>query len=215
MNIILFGPPGAGKGTQSKRLEEAMGLVQLSTGDMLRSAVSSGSEVGQKVKSILGTGKLVADNIIVEMISFWIRKPNFKNGFILDGFPRTEPQAEALSRMLDEKALKIDHVLELACDGDVLVTRITGRHTCGKCGAGYHDIYQMPKQGGVCDKCGGTRFIRRSDDNEETIGNRLNVYREQTEPLIEYYRNTGLLATIDGEGQMEEVYARLTAAVGL
>jgi adenylate kinase len=209
LNIILFGPPGAGKGTQSKRLEEAMGLVQLSTGDMLRSAVSSGSEVGQKVKSILGTGKLVADNIIVEMISFWIRKPNFKNGFILDGFPRTEPQAEALSRMLDEKALKIDHVLELACDGDVLVTRITGRHTCGKCGAGYHDIYQIPKQGGVCDKCGGTRFIRRSDDNEETVRSRLNTYQKQTAPILAYYRKKGVLTSLDGMAAIDVVTDRL------
>lgn len=209
MNIILFGPPGAGKGTQSKRLEDGLGLIQLSTGDMLRAAIASGSEIGQKVKSIMDAGKLVSNDIIVDMISSRISKPDCENGFILDGFPRTEHQAEALSKMLDEKDLQIDHVFELVCDDDAIVTRITGRYTCEKCGAGYHDTLQMPKQDGLCDKCGGTAFMRRSDDNEETIRSRMNAYQEQTAPILAYYREKGVLSSLDGMAAIDDVTDRL------
>ncbi len=209
MNIILYGPPGAGKGTQAKRLEDGMGLIRLSTGEMLRAAVLSGSEIGGKVKKILGSGKLVSDSIIVDMISSWISKVDCENGFIMDGFPRTEPQAEALSRMLEENGLKIDHVLELVCDSEAMVVRITGRHTCGKCGAGYHDAFQTPKRDGVCDKCGGTAFTRRSDDNEETVRSRLNTYQKQTAPILAYYREKGVLTSLDGMAAIDVVTDRL------
>jgi adenylate kinase len=200
MNIILFGPPGAGKGTQAKRLEEGHGIVQLSTGDMLRASVASGSDLGEKIKDIMDAGQLVSDDIIIEIISSRIAEPDCKNGFILDGFPRTEAQAEALTTMLEEKALRIDNVLELACDDEAMVTRITGRYTCEDCGAGYHDEFQKPQQDGVCDKCSGTTFIRRSDDNAETVRNRLNTYHEQTAPILAFYREKGVLSSVDGSG---------------
>jgi len=209
MNVILFGPPGAGKGTQAKNLEDSMGFIQLSTGDILREAVATGDENGKKLKCSMDAGQLISDDIIVAMIASRICEPDCKDGFILDGFPRTEPQAEALTRMLKEKDLKIDHVLELKCDDDVLVTRITGRYKCEKCGAGYHNIFQAPKREGVCDKCKGTKFMRRSDDNEETIRNRLNTYQEQTAPILAYYRKKGVLSSLDGMTAIDVVTDRL------
>jgi adenylate kinase len=165
--------------------------------------------LGEKIKDIMDAGQLVSDDIIIEIISSRIAEPDCKNGFILDGFPRTEAQAEALTTMLEEKALRIDNVLELACDDEAMVTRITGRYTCEDCGAGYHDEFQKPQQDGVCDKCSGTTFIRRSDDNAETVRNRLNTYHEQTAPILAFYREKGVLSSVDGMAAIDIVTDRL------
>ncbi|HMA16072.1 MAG: adenylate kinase [Bacteroidota bacterium] len=209
MNIILLGPPGAGKGTQAKRLEKRHNLVQLSTGDMLRAAVASGSELGRKAKSIMDAGHLVPDDLMIAMISDRIDQADCANGFILDGFPRTTPQAEALDRMLAEKGLKLDSVIEMKVDEEVLVDRITGRFTCATCGAGYHERYQKPKVAGVCDNCGGTEFKRRPDDNEETVRTRMAAYRQQTAPILPYYRQKGVLQAVDGMASIDEVTRQL------
>jgi adenylate kinase len=191
MNLILLGAPGAGKGTQAKRLQDTLCIIQLSTGDMLRSEVASGSELGRKAENIIQAGQLVPDELMIDLIDKRIDHDDCRKGFILDGFPRTVPQASALDRLLTEKKLKIDHVLVLDSDDEALVERITGRFTCVQCGAGYHERFQRPKVDGVCDKCGGTKFSRRADDNAETVRARLKTYHEVTTPIIDYYREKG------------------------
>ena len=205
MRLILLGPPGAGKGTQAQRLVEQHGLVQLSTGDMLRAAVAAGTPVGRKAKGMMDRGELVPDDVVVAIVSDRIDQPDAKSGFVLDGFPRTVPQAEALDRMLAEKSMKLDHVIEMAVDAEVLVRRIAGRYSCAKCGTGYHDEYQRPRKEGVCDRCGSTEFKRRSDDKPETVRARLDAYEKQTAPLLPYYRRKGLLRQVDAMAPIEAV----------
>ncbi|CAO3442858.1 adenylate kinase [Azospirillum largimobile] len=211
MNLILLGPPGAGKGTQARRLEDTRGLVQLSTGDMLRAMVAEGGPLGQQAKEIMAAGKLMPDELMVSMIAERISKPDVKNGFILDGFPRTVAQAEALDKMLEEKGLKLDHVIEMRVVDDVLVERITGRYTCAKCGKGYHDSFEKPKVEGVCDACGGTEFKRRADDNAETVTTRLAQYHQQTAPILPYYQGCGVLKAVDGMADIDEVTKEIEA----
>jgi len=214
MKLILLGAPGAGKGTQAKRLEEAYGIVQLSTGDMLRAEVASGSEIGQELKAVMEAGNLVTDELIISMISSRVEQDDCKKGYILDGFPRTTAQAEALDAMLAEKGQKLDEVIEMVVNEDALVERITGRYTCAKCGQGYHDSFQKPKVEGVCDKCDGTDFSRRADDNEETVRSRLESYREQTAPIASHYEAKGMLKKVDGMADIDEVTAQLKAILG-
>ena len=211
MNVILLGPPGAGKGTQAKRLEEVHGLVQLSTGDMLRAERASGSELGRKVQAIMDQGHLVSDDIMITMIERRIGAPDCRNGFILDGFPRTVPQAEALDAMLARKHLKLDYVIELVVDQAALVDRISGRFSCAKCGASYHDRNKRPKVPGRCDVCGSHDFIRRADDNAETVKARLAAYHTQTAPILPYYRAKGILRQVDGMAEIAEVARQIEA----
>ena len=209
MNLILLGPPGAGKGTQAKLLGQQFGLVQVSTGDMLRAEVKSGSPIGLEAKSVMERGALVPDSIITAMIADRVSRPDAARGFILDGFPRTAPQAEALDYMLREKGMVLDHVIELKVDDAALVDRISGRYTCGGCGEGYHDHFKQPKVFRVCDVCGGTEFIRRADDKAETVGARLAAYHCQTAPLLPYYSGQGKLRSVDGMAEMSAVTVEL------
>jgi adenylate kinase len=212
--LILMGPPGGGKGTQAKRLETRYGIVQLSTGDMLRAAVKAGSPIGKQAKAVMDAGKLVSDDIMIGLISERIDQPDCAKGFILDGFPRTVPQAEALDKLLEDKGIKLDKVIVVAVPDARLIERITGRFTCAKCGEGYHDKFKQPKKAGVCDVCGGTEFTRRADDNAETVGARLKAYHDQTAPLMPYYKAKGLLEVIDGDRDMDVVTGDLERVLG-
>ena len=213
MNVILLGAPGAGKGTQAKELAARRGLVQLSTGDMLRGAVKAGTEIGKKAKAIMDRGDLVPDEAVVGIISERLDQPDCAKGVILDGFPRTLEQASALDRVLAEKRKKLDAVIELKVDDSKIIERITGRFTCAKCGEGYHDTFKKPKKQGVCDVCQSTEFTRRPDDNAETVTRRLMVYYRETSPLIGYYYCKGNLTAVDGMAPIPDVLAALEAAL--
>ena len=212
MNIVLLGPPGAGKGTQAKRLEAKYSMVQLSTGDMLREVVATGSELGKEAQRVMDAGQLMPDQLMIRLISERIDR-NSGIGFILDGFPRTVRQAESLDRMLAEKGLKLDAVIEIKVDEAALIARITGRFSCESCGAGYHDEFQRPAVAGVCDTCGGTEFLRRADDNEETVIARIEAYRRQTAPILPYYGDKGVLRTIDGMASIEDISGQIQATL--
>jgi adenylate kinase len=213
MNLVLLGPPGAGKGTQAKQLEQRHGLVQLSTGDMLRAAVAAGTELGKKAGAIMERGELVPDELVIGLIAERMDADKGGKGFILDGFPRTIPQAEALDRLMAERGKKVDRVVVLAVDDDALVTRITGRFTCATCGEGYHDVFKKPKVEGVCDRCGGTTFSRRPDDTEEVVRARLKAYHAQTKPLIGYYDEQGKVRSVDGMADIKTVQKEIDQAL--
>jgi adenylate kinase len=213
MNIILLGPPGAGKGTQAQKITDARGLVQLSTGDMLRQAVKDGTEVGQQAKAVMESGGLVSDEIVIRIIADRINKPDCSKGFILDGFPRTLAQAVGLDTLLEGFGRNLDAVIEMKVDDKVLVGRITGRFTCAKCGMGYHDTFKKPETEGVCDRCGSTEFTRRADDNEETVKNRLMAYYRETAPLVGYYFAKGKLKTVDGMADIDQVAAQISTVM--
>ncbi|NOY52892.1 MAG: adenylate kinase [Deltaproteobacteria bacterium] len=212
MRLILLGPPGAGKGTQAKKLVEKYGIPQISTGDILREAVKNGTPLGKEAKSYMDKGELVTDAIVVGIIRDRLQEKDCEKGYILDGFPRTVPQADELKKALSEMGQSIDAVLSIVVANDELIKRLTGRRTCKECGAGYHLLFKPPAQEGVCDQCRGPLF-QRDDDKEETIKNRLAVYNEQTEPLINYYKNDGALVDIEGTGGIDEIFARICAVI--
>ena len=213
MKLILLGPPGAGKGTQAVRLVEHFGIPQISTGDILRKAVKDGTELGTLAKKYMDKGELVPDEVVIGIIRDRLMEPDCQKGYILDGFPRTIAQAEALDEMLEKMGARIDHVVNISVADEEIIKRLTGRRTCPNCGAGYHILFDPPKRDGICDKC-GTKLIQRDDDKEETIRARLEVYRRQTEPLIKYYEAKQLLRTIPGEGSMEEIFNAILKALG-
>jgi len=210
LNIILLGPPGAGKGTQAQRLQSERGMIQLSTGDMLRAAVKSGSPVGLQAKAVMEAGELVSDAIVSALIGERLDSMS-EAGAIFDGYPRTRAQAEALDLLLAERGRALDYVVELCVDEDALVARITGRFTCARCGTGYHDTFKRPKVDNVCDVCGSTEFARRPDDNEQTVRTRLAEYRAKTAPILPYYEERGLVRRVDGMGSVEDVANEIDA----
>jgi adenylate kinase len=213
VNIILLGPPGAGKGTQARILTETRGLVQLSTGDMLRAAVAAGTEVGRKADAVMKAGQLVSDAIVIGVVDDRLDAPDVRGGVIFDGFPRTTAQAEALDRLLAEKGMSLDAVINMEVDDEAMIGRISGRYTCAACGEGYHDTEKRPATAGVCDKCGATEFKRRKDDNAETVRARLVEYHAETAPLIAYYARTGKLKSVDGMAEIGAVTAAIGAAL--
>jgi adenylate kinase len=213
MILVLLGPPGAGKGTQANLLETERSLVKLSTGDMLRAAVASGTELGRKAGDIMERGQLVPDDIVIGLIAERLDAGGKGNGFILDGFPRTIAQAESLDRLLAARGETLDAVVEMQVDDDALVKRIAGRFTCAGCGEGYHDAFKTTKSPGVCDRCGSTQFVRRRDDTEEVVRSRLAAYHAQTEPLIDYYRHLGKLKTVDGMAEIGAVHRAIARAL--
>ena len=210
MNIILLGPPGAGKGTQAARLQSSRGMIQMSTGDMLREAVANGSPVGVKAKAVMEAGKLVSDAIVSALIGERLDAAG-SHGAIFDGFPRTRKQAEALDLLLAERGRNLDYVIELVVDEDALVERIAGRFTCAGCGASFHDHFKQPRQASVCDHCGSTEFLRRPDDNEQTVRRRMAEYRAKTEPILPYYDERGLVHRVDGMQSVDDVASQIEA----
>ena len=214
MNLVLLGPPGAGKGTQANLLETSRSLVKLSTGDMLRAAVAAGTELGRKAGDIMERGQLVPDDLVIGLIAERIDAKTKGDGFILDGFPRTIAQAEALDRLFAERGKKLDRVIVMEVDDEALVERIAGRFACANCGEGYHDLYKQPKVKGVCDRCGSTQFVRRKDDNAEVVRARLKAYHAQTEPLIDYYKQQGKVRAVDGMADIGAVAKEIDQALG-
>lgn len=213
MNIILLGPPGAGKGTQAKRLIDKYSIPQISTGDMLRAALKEGTALGLEAKKYMDKGELVPDSVVIGLVKERIQQKDCAKGYMLDGFPRNVSQAEALDKMLAELKQKIDDVICIEVPNEELLGRLTGRRTCRSCGAGFHVMFDPPKKEGVCDKCNGELY-QRDDDNEATVKSRLDVYAKQTEPLIGYYKNQGKLRSINGVGDMEAIFGRITAVLG-
>ncbi|MGI9362831.1 MAG: adenylate kinase [Parasphingorhabdus sp.] len=213
MDIILLGPPGAGKGTQAALLEDKYGMVQLSTGDMLRAAVKAGTEVGLKAKALMEAGELVPDEVVSGIIGEKLDDLGPEQGVIFDGYPRTAAQAVSLDEILAARGRKLDHVIELVVDEDALVERITGRFTCGNCGEGYHDTFKKPAKDNVCDVCGASDFKRRPDDNEETVRTRMSEYRAKTQPILPIYEERGIVTKVDGMGSMDEVSKAIAASL--
>lgn len=213
MNIILLGPPGSGKGTQAQFLKEQYGLMHLSTGDMLRHEVSTATDLGLKAKELIDSGQFVSDSLILEMIAQYLDQPDYSVGAILDGFPRTAGQADALDQMLREKKTTLDHVIQLKVEEKVLEKRIVGRYSCQQCGAGYNEYFKLPQEPGVCDVCGGSEFKRRADDEAEKLRTRLRLYREQTEPILPYYMGKGILEHVNAAQEISDVSADITKII--
>ncbi|WP_197411989.1 adenylate kinase [Sphingopyxis sp. H050] len=214
LNIILLGPPGAGKGTQASRLEDEHGMIQLSTGDMLRAAVKAGTPIGLQAKAVMDAGELVSDEIVSGLIGERLDELGGDTSVIFDGYPRTAAQADALDRILSDRGRKLDHVIELVVEEDALVDRITGRFSCAKCGEGYHDRYKLPKIADTCDVCGSHEFKRRPDDNEETVRTRMAEYRAKTAPILPIYEARGIVSKVDGMADMDRVNSAIEAVLG-
>jgi len=214
MNLVLRGPPGSGKGTQAKRIEQSRGIRHLATGDMLRAVTASGSELGMRVKGIMDSGQLVPDPIIIDMIAERIVEADCDSGFVLDGFPRTVPQAQALDDMLRQRGRSLDHVILIKVDEAALVDRLAGRFSCARCGASYHERYRRPRVAGVCDVCGSREFAHRPDDRPEAVHARFEVYRQQTAPLLPYFQSRGILRCVDGMGDIDVVTRKVESILG-